>query len=1495
MKQGAGAAMMRGSTLVWVLVLLGGIALAAAGYRSLDPSRGDQPARAGATNAAPRFEYHRTADGSLFQPDAASTRIPGEDGLVPFPHAAGTRHAIRVSKEAAQRAVVTGRLPIVLPGGPGYDVVFDRQESATNGDWTFIGKVDTRLGRQSAVLTFGPEGVFGVLPRPDGTLLQITTSHGVTVLEPMRPIHPPSSPSAAPPVNDVVLPQSASQMIATAGRRAPGKANRARHGPDDRPATGNPTMAVASDAGTIDVDVLAFYSTNMVTLRGSAAAVETECNNYLAIANQAHLDSGSRVRLHFVGLREINYPATNFNSKALSDLSANTLPDGTDAVALRDSLSADLVAMFRPYVNGDTNGGIANLGVASNDSAAFSVSNLGSFTFAHETGHNLGSMHDIETSTDSSGLVQYGAYPYSFGFRQDGPPAFATIMAYPANSQVQIGYFSHPGPTDCMGVACGIADRVDNSRSLDEFAPAVARYRFTPNTLVIDDATMFEGDPVLQPYNGVHTLKFNVRLSTPAPVGGVHFDISTRDGTALASSDYEAKSETAVVIPEGQASYAFEVAINSDTVVEPDEAFFVEVSNVAGMAVLDPIAEGHILNEDPRAIISGRLLVPEGFAAPSYAVTIGVSMMDHGQYRPVYMSAEPPGFEYQIPVVRGSDVSIEIRHPEGSPFADASYELGIVDGNQARDFPLVPEVKVSGRLKVPAAGPPLTQPVNVIAYGYQGDSWGVVLTASPPDFEFSTEVMQGATVRLVTSGVPAPYVEQEVNLGAVTSDRRQDIELQSVPALNIPDVSLSEGRQGESKWANFAVVLSAPAPAGGVRVDVATANGSAVAGMDFLSVARTVTIGAGSSSTTVSVPLIGDDVAERNETFTLVASNVTGAWGARETATATILNDDTGPAIADLNGDGASDLLWRNAGLGQLDWWLMDGLSRTGAGTQAANGKYRVAAQGDFNGDGLTDLVWEDAARQELQMWLAIPAGGFMSVSMGAYPQGGYVLVGAGDVDGDQRDDLLWHNPGAGLMDWWLMDGATRRSAASQAIPSVYRVEGIGDLDGDGRADVLWADTAGTELWVWSARATGGFAAEYIGVHPASNWKMVGVGDVDADGRGDLLWHDATAGRFDWWTMHGAARTGTGSQAIPPGYDVIGIADLDADGRQDILWSETSRTTLWAWLAIPAGGFTPQPMGDHPPAGWEMVYPRPDYDFGRPGDIDGDGKSDVAWHSVSSQQFDVWHMDGAARSSVGSTFIPAQYEVAARADFNGDGREDVMWRDAAHTALWLWLSQAGGAFGVEFVANYPPPGWELVAAGDVDADGRADLVWHNGGLQEMDWWLMHGAKRVGVGSRAIPGRYHVAAAADFNGDGRLDLLWRDSLGSELWAWLGDPQGFEVEWLGMPPASSWGLVATGDVDGDGRDDIVWHNPQAQEVDWWLMDGARRLGVGRKYVGDSYRVVDIGDYDGDGRADLLWRDTGRTSLWMWSGTGSDFRVDYVGAHPQGDWSVIGRVWQ
>jgi uncharacterized repeat protein (TIGR01451 family) len=115
--------------------------------------------------------------------------------------------------------------------------------------------------------------------------------------------------------------------------------------------------------------------------------------------------------------------------------------------------------------------------------------------------------------------------------------------------------------------------------------------------------------------------------------------------------------------------------------------------------------------------------------------------------------------------------------------------------------------------------------------------------------------------------------------------------------LSINDVMLNEGNSGTTSF-TFTVSLSAPAGAGGVTFNIATADGTAVAPGDYTARSLTAqTIPAGSSTYSFTVLVNGDTAPEANETFFVNVTGVTGATVTDSQGQGTIVNDDVAPNL----------------------------------------------------------------------------------------------------------------------------------------------------------------------------------------------------------------------------------------------------------------------------------------------------------------------------------------------------------------------------------------------------------------------------------------------------------------------------------------------------------------------------------------------------------------------------------------------------------------------
>jgi hypothetical protein len=125
-----------------------------------------------------------------------------------------------------------------------------------------------------------------------------------------------------------------------------------------------------------------------------------------------------------------------------------------------------------------------------------------------------------------------------------------------------------------------------------------------------------------------------------------------------------------------------------------------------------------------------------------------------------------------------------------------------------------------------------------------------------------------------------------------------------LPTLSIGDTSVVEGDAGTTP-ATFSVVLS-PASDEQVTVTYATADGTAMAGSDYVAVSGTLTFSPGATTQSLDVAVVGDTLDESgvgapSETFYVNLLSGTNAAIADGQGVGTILNDDSAPGAPSLD------------------------------------------------------------------------------------------------------------------------------------------------------------------------------------------------------------------------------------------------------------------------------------------------------------------------------------------------------------------------------------------------------------------------------------------------------------------------------------------------------------------------------------------------------------------------------------------------------------------
>lgn len=336
---------------------------------------------------------------------------------------------------------------------------------------------------------------------------------------------------------------------------------------------------------------------------------------------------------------------------------------------------------------------------------------------------------------------------------------------------------------------------------------------------------------------GVTNLAFTVTLSDPAPSGGVSVRYDTSNNSAIAGSDYTETSDT-LTIPQGTSSATIDVPIIGDRVVEPltAETFALTLSSPTNATIADGTATGTINENDVLAGTEISIVASDASASESGP--------DPGRFT-INRNGDSPGKTVIVQVqlsggaTPGTDYGLSVAGTTTS--TDPSHTYFLDDGVATLDVDLTPRI------------------------------------------DSETEGAETATMTAVASGSSASITIADSTPAPSVS-------------VTIANASIDEGNSGTTNL-SFTVSLSAAASQP-ITVQYATADGSATADSDYTAANDPLTIPAGQTSATITVPVVGDAVSEPDETFTVTLSNPTNAaLGTPSTGSGLIRNDDAATIV----------------------------------------------------------------------------------------------------------------------------------------------------------------------------------------------------------------------------------------------------------------------------------------------------------------------------------------------------------------------------------------------------------------------------------------------------------------------------------------------------------------------------------------------------------------------------------------------------------------------
>ena len=566
-------------------------------------------------------------------------------------------------------------------------------------------------------------------------------------------------------------------------------------------------------------------------------------------------------------------------------------------------------------------------------------------------------------------------------------------------------------------------------------------------------------------------------------------------------------------------------------------------------------------------------------------------------------------------------------------------------------------------------------------------------------------------------------------------------------------------------------------------------------------------------------------------------------------------------AVGDLNLDGAPDLVVLN-GNNNVTTLLSDGPSSTNAPTTsvaAVDPDPSAVALADIDGDGLLDAV--------------ITSRGANSVSV--HINAGYdtyinAVVSTHATEAQPVALVLTDFTRDGLPDAWVV---SQGGVAVQALPNTTphttqpvlqaaltqpagagaAITRVGDINNDGRPDVIVVNVDANSLSVYTGIGDGSLSAPTfiaLGAGPTD----VALGDLNNDGALDIL---VTVGSGDvgLLTNVGDGTFGKYATLVPAAQaTAVSVGDVDADGNLDVVVVANPNV-----LSIYPG------EGDgtlHAPNNLQI-------DVGPTrvlvADANADGLLDViALSGVGDANGIVRVFYNAAGSFTATQSVTcimdSGTDAIAVADLNNDTFPDLIAANLNAGTVTSCLGAANGKFAAAQEASTrggvtAPTALAVANLGGLstafvtNADGGLAILPGSG---DGTFSFSSGAS-VGVAPRGL-------AMADLNADGWLDLVTTGSSSADVsvsLSMLGGNSVIGASSFSSNTGSAAQSLTIGDINHDGWPDMVFAAPGDNALVAMVNQGGPQLFTGGQpyFPSAPPTQVRLADMDGDGYADLV----------------------------------------
>lgn len=535
-----------------------------------------------------------------------------------------------------------------------------------------------------------------------------------------------------------------------------------------------------------------------------------------------------------------------------------------------------------------------------------------------------------------------------------------------------------------------------------------------------------------------------------------------------------------------------------------------------------------------------------------------------------------------------------------------------------------------------------------------------------------------------------------------------------------------------------------------------------------------------------------------------------------------------GLTVADVNDDGALDLLVANYGSSTVGVLLGD-VAHPGAfkaEVEFASGSgSRAITAADFNNDARIDIVTGNqkaASTTELvNEMVAKPAAfSFTKSSTGGSSSSGGDHAEVADFNHDGKLDVAT----LAASGTSLLVHLTGGSAVSLATSSPYYIDSwmVGDVTGDGNADVVAVHGyPSTLISLFIGDGKGAF--KRVETTNALTYNRGALGDMNGDGRLDLVFagYDSSAGSYILGVYRANANgTFTLETKTLVGAFVadVALADVDYDGKLDVL--EMSFPNGLGVFADydPSSGF-------HSTVGYNVSLPNITSHMAI-GDVNHDGFLDL----VLSTDEQMALMLGGPYNFQDPTYfdqhtVGGNWHGPAIADINLDGNPDIITDQGA-----VLFGRGDGSFMSPQRFDFGPESEGVIVA-DMNRDGLPDLV--VGGSWSQVTVLLNSRNQTNHPPTVSAGADRTASYQDQFGEDYLSVaatgsdpdahaltyVWRDQSGKVV----SNDQVLYI-YPALPPGSYTFTVTASDGRGAAASDSMTLTiTPVKEVVIWAADG------------------------------------------------------------------------